>query len=235
MTKEEQEVFITRLVEKKASASFIGFVYKHFGAGGDNTSFPLTDLLMIDRNFLTKQGKGARTSVPGKPVFHIPRNSIRINTANGDNGYPRNVDDNGNVADDSRFVEINTPVKAIATSSSQNDNGMFEMNFRDERYLPFEGSGVISDWSLELFHDLPSNNPDPRAQSCEADGPDNIIGHDVQENGRHRAADRTGAGVGVNMQMIAHKPTPFFLLRVRFFLSPAFSSKSSPPFFTSVF
>jgi len=27
---------------------------------------------------------------------------------------------------------------------------MFDFNFRDERYLPFEGAGVISDWSLEL-------------------------------------------------------------------------------------
>ncbi len=38
---------------------------------------------------------------------------------------------------------------------------MFELSFRDERYLPFEGAGVVSDWSLELFSDLPSNNPDP--------------------------------------------------------------------------
>jgi hypothetical protein len=27
---------------------------------------------------------------------------------------------------------------------------MFEFNFRDERYLPFEGAGVISDWMIEL-------------------------------------------------------------------------------------
>ena len=38
---------------------------------------------------------------------------------------------------------------------------MFELSFRDERYLPFEGAGAISEWSLELFNDLPSNNPDP--------------------------------------------------------------------------
>ena len=39
--------------------------------------------------------------------------------------------------------------------------GVFELSFRDERYLPFEGAGAISDWSRELFSDLPSNNPDP--------------------------------------------------------------------------
>lgn len=38
----------------------------------------------------------------------------------------------------------------IATSSSQNDSGMFELNFRDERYVPFEGKGAVSKWTLEL-------------------------------------------------------------------------------------
>ena len=41
-------------------------------------------------------------------------------------------------------------LESIATSSAQNDSGLFELNFRDERYLPFEGSGAISVWRLEL-------------------------------------------------------------------------------------
>jgi hypothetical protein len=94
-------------------------------------------------------------------TLRLLKNSIRINTANGDNGYPRNTDDQGLPADDSRFIENNIPVKAIAVSGAQNDSGVFELNFRDERYLPFEGAGAISAWSLELFNDLPANNPDP--------------------------------------------------------------------------
>ncbi len=39
---------------------------------------------------------------------------------------------------------------SIATSHGQNDSGMFELNFRDERYLPFEGCGAVSSWQLEL-------------------------------------------------------------------------------------
>jgi hypothetical protein len=39
---------------------------------------------------------------------------------------------------------------SITTSSSQNDGGVFELNFRDERYLPFEGAGAVSRWQLEL-------------------------------------------------------------------------------------
>ncbi|MBI2998767.1 MAG: hypothetical protein HYY46_10020, partial [Deltaproteobacteria bacterium] len=94
-------------------------------------------------------------------TFRLLKNNIRINTANGDNGYPRNTDDQGLPADDDRFVENTIPVKAIAASNAQNDSGVFELSFRDERYLPFEGAGAVSEWSLELFSDLPSNNPDP--------------------------------------------------------------------------
>jgi len=94
-------------------------------------------------------------------TLRLLKNSVRINTSNGDSGYPRNTDDQGMPADDMRFVENNIPVKAIAASSGQNDSGVFELSFRDERYLPFEGAGATSEWSLELFSDLPANNPDP--------------------------------------------------------------------------
>jgi hypothetical protein len=39
---------------------------------------------------------------------------------------------------------------AIAASKAQYDAGVFDFNFRDERYMPFEGAGAISDWSLSL-------------------------------------------------------------------------------------
>ncbi|MBO1349467.1 MAG: hypothetical protein EBE86_019695 [Hormoscilla sp. GUM202] len=38
----------------------------------------------------------------------------------------------------------------IAISKGVNDSGMFVLNFQDERYLPFEGTGAISDWRLEM-------------------------------------------------------------------------------------
>ncbi|MBI1926539.1 hypothetical protein HYR99_20135 [Candidatus Poribacteria bacterium] len=49
---------------------------------------------------------------------------------------------------------------SISTSSANNDAGMFEFNFRDERYLPFEGSGAISEWRLELPSKIRSFNYD---------------------------------------------------------------------------
>jgi Tc toxin complex TcA C-terminal TcB-binding domain/Neuraminidase-like domain len=38
----------------------------------------------------------------------------------------------------------------VATSTAQNDSGVFEFSFRDERYMPFEGAGAISTWMIEL-------------------------------------------------------------------------------------
>ncbi|MDB4897522.1 MAG: hypothetical protein JWN15_3784, partial [Firmicutes bacterium] len=51
---------------------------------------------------------------------------------------------------DARFYKSPAPVTAIATSHGQNDSGMFELNFHDERFLPFEGAGAVSEWRLEL-------------------------------------------------------------------------------------
>lgn len=69
--------------------------------------------------------------------------------------FIRTKGENGEVVFDfanpaANYKPANSPVKVIATSNAQNDTGMFEFSFRDERYLPFEGAGVISDWTLEL-------------------------------------------------------------------------------------
>jgi hypothetical protein len=53
-------------------------------------------------------------------------------------------------ADQKNFSASYGTIQAVVTSSGQADIGLFETNFRDERYLPFEYSGVISQWQLEL-------------------------------------------------------------------------------------
>lgn len=45
-------------------------------------------------------------------------------------------------------------MQSIVTSSAQNDSALFETDLRDERYLPFENSGTISEWQLELPTDV---------------------------------------------------------------------------------
>jgi len=82
--------------------------------------------------------------------LRLLNNTTRINTSmNSEDGY-EHENDEGIWIDDDRFRASNVPVTSIATSNGQNDKGMFEFSFRDERYLPFEGSGAISDWLIEL-------------------------------------------------------------------------------------
>ncbi|HVH43880.1 MAG TPA: hypothetical protein VM925_16115 [Labilithrix sp.] len=52
--------------------------------------------------------------------------------------------------DDPRFSDYFGSLESIVTSTGTNDAGLFEVNLRDERYLPFEGRGAISEWQLEL-------------------------------------------------------------------------------------
>jgi hypothetical protein len=61
-------------------------------------------------------------------------------------------------AEDFRIVKTYAATEAIATSSGQNDSGLFELSFRDERYLPFEFAGTVSRWRIEL---PPENNQWP--------------------------------------------------------------------------
>jgi len=72
------------------------------------------------------------------------KSSIRNTQILRDGAYAR-VD-----AEDDRFSDYFGSLQSIVTSFAQNDSGLFETNLRDERYLPFENSGVISEWQLQL-------------------------------------------------------------------------------------
>jgi Tc toxin complex TcA C-terminal TcB-binding domain/ABC toxin N-terminal region/Neuraminidase-like domain len=49
-------------------------------------------------------------------------------------------------------------IQSVALSGASNASGLFELNYRDERYLPFEGCGVAVTWELEM--PKPSNRFD---------------------------------------------------------------------------
>ncbi|MGY0035284.1 Tc toxin subunit A-related protein [Pedobacter sp. NJ-S-72] len=93
---------------------------------------------------------GPHTAVSAK--LSLVKNKYRKNM-NPDNsaatGYTE--DPAGN---DERFIFNLGAIQSIAASSGQNDSGVFELNFKDERYLPFEGTGAISSWRLELPKDI---------------------------------------------------------------------------------
>lgn len=84
---------------------------------------------------------GPYTSVSAK--LSLVSNKYRKNT-NAGTDY---AEDPGN---DERFTYNVGAIQSIAASNSQNDSGLFELNFRDERYLPFEGCGAVGKWRLEL-------------------------------------------------------------------------------------
>jgi len=92
---------------------------------------------------------------PVSCTLTMTRNSMRVsNTSTGAGTYSRKLT-GGAPADDPRFRDAIGSIQSIATSTAQNDSGLFEMNFRDERYLPFECAGAISQWHLRLSAAVP--------------------------------------------------------------------------------
>ena len=52
---------------------------------------------------------------------------------------------------DNSILRVDARVyQQVALSQGLNDSGLFELNFNDERYLPFEGTGAISNWQLDM-------------------------------------------------------------------------------------
>lgn len=76
-------------------------------------------------------------------TLELRSSHIRHSTGLKDGKYARQPGDD-------RFSDDLGTVQSIAMSSGQNDSGLFETNLHDERYLPFEGAGAISTWSLKL-------------------------------------------------------------------------------------
>lgn len=74
---------------------------------------------------------------------------VRLN-ANLSPGSEYGLEGDTQIYDDDRFRLGYGGVSSIATSTAQADSGLFNLDFRDERLLPFEGSGAISSWRLEL-------------------------------------------------------------------------------------
>jgi hypothetical protein len=94
---------------------------------------------------------GPYTSVNCK--LTMLKSAIRTNSLAGEEGYARAG------SEDPRFSDHFGSLQAIVTSTGNYDSGLFETNLRDERYLPFEGSGVISDWQLELSANPAKDEP----------------------------------------------------------------------------
>ncbi|MCW8799435.1 MAG: hypothetical protein OQK71_00765, partial [Desulfobacter sp.] len=86
---------------------------------------------------------GPHTSINCK--LTLLKSTIRKSTsASSEDDYIRSD------IEDNRFIDNYGSSQAVVMSGSIQDSGLFEPNLRDERCLPFEGAGVISEWRLEL-------------------------------------------------------------------------------------
>ncbi|WP_434572527.1 Tc toxin subunit A-related protein [Pseudomonas sp. Z3-6] len=71
--------------------------------------------------------------------------------------------------DTGRLMEGRRANQQIALSTGVDDNGLFTLNFNDERYLPFEYTGAVSQWQLTF--------PNPEAQKDLLDSLTDVIVH----------------------------------------------------------
>lgn len=77
-------------------------------------------------------------------TLSLQKSTIRKSPILGED-YQRDTEN-----EDTRFLDYFGTIQSIVTSNAQNDSGLFEVNLREERFLPFEGAGVESTWRLEL-------------------------------------------------------------------------------------
>jgi hypothetical protein len=82
--------------------------------------------------------------------LRLIKSSVRKKNTLLSGKYERDPDE----STENRFRDQYGVIQSIATSHAQNDSGLFELNFKDDRYLPFEGAGAISEWQIELPGDF---------------------------------------------------------------------------------
>ncbi|KAH6847215.1 hypothetical protein B0I37DRAFT_309234 [Chaetomium sp. MPI-CAGE-AT-0009] len=85
---------------------------------------------------------------PGHYCRRIQSVSVTISgagKATGSEYYQQDASGN-----DARFHTDRIPISAVALSTCKDDSGAFLLDFTGDRYVPFEGAGVVSKWKLEL-------------------------------------------------------------------------------------
>lgn len=80
-------------------------------------------------------------------TLSLQKSTIRTSSLLSEGEYAREEED-------IRFRDNYGAIQSIVTSNAQNDSGMFNPDFNDERYLPFEGAGAESTWRLSLPSEL---------------------------------------------------------------------------------
>jgi hypothetical protein len=78
-------------------------------------------------------------------TLSLQSSALRVSPTLNGGVYARDTTQN-----DPRFTDYFGGAESIVTSGGTNDGGTFETNLKDERFLPFEGAGAVSTWTLSL-------------------------------------------------------------------------------------
>lgn len=154
---------------------------------------------------------GPYTSIHCK--LSLLRSSIRISSLPGE-GYPRSE-----TGDDSRFRDFSGAIQSIVTSTAQNDAGLFEVNLRDDRHLPFEGAGAISAWRIELPNEIPQ---------FDFESISDVVLH-LRYTAREAGHLRTAAADWVKKEVLASKDTLFQLFCLNYDFGDAWARFTAAP------
>ena len=131
----------------------IGYRRRHYCT----CNFDLTELL-FDYDFPGHYNRRIKTIALSIPAVVGPYQSVQATLIQQSNKVVMAADldvvefllDGGELNSSMNLRSNWRPSQQIAVSREVNDSGMFELNFRDERYLPFEGTGAISSWELRM-------------------------------------------------------------------------------------
>jgi hypothetical protein len=82
-------------------------------------------------------------------TLSLLRSSIRKTPIAKNGSYARQG------TEDDRFIDYSGAIQSIVTSTPTGDAGVFPWHEQDGRFMPCEGAGAISTWSLELPKDYP--------------------------------------------------------------------------------
>lgn len=148
---DKRDLEITKHLSLSAINSYALLLLKETGHCEFETPEVLFDLDFPGHYFRRIKSVALTVKCNGKSTLNMPctlsllKSTMRV-TTDTVNGYAFREDyEHGN-----RFLICRAAQQSIACSEAQNDHGVFSFDFCDERYLPFEGAGVIGLWRLEL-------------------------------------------------------------------------------------
>jgi hypothetical protein len=120
-------------------------------------SFDLNEII-FDLNFPGHYNRKIKTVSISIPAVVGPYESVNAMLIQNSSTITRNKDgvrllldteDKSNIPESSIIKDYRSN-QYIAISKGVDDYGMFSFNFNDERYLPFEETGAVSNWTLKI-------------------------------------------------------------------------------------